>query len=185
MNMFKKIREQKNSLIIHIVIFFWIVLVNLIVQLTHAKIMQIGYCNWAFFLITVLFFLDGETDTKRKYKKVLVGSLIGILLAGLFTAAETMLAEQGISIVVAIMIPLAICLGLIIILQPVFPVVFNNCCFAYFLVSLMDAEHAFSGIPAYAGSTLAGHLIVNSGTLVIIYGMKKYLEAKSKPYDES
>lgn len=171
---------KKDHIIVSSIIFIWIVLVNFVVQLIHDGLNAVGFCNWAFFLITVLFFLVGEEDVKKKFRDVFCGSCVGIVLAGLLVVSEGVLMNIGLNRIAAIMIPLSVCLALIIIFHPLVPVLFNNCAFAYFLVSLIHAEQAFTGIPSYIGSAAAGHIIVNTGTLLIIHQAGKLLAKKQR-----
>ena len=175
--------EKKRKVIISAVICLWIIIINLVALLVRDQLAPIGYSNWSFFLITVLFFLIEDENLKRKFASVFLGSCTGIILAGLMVVAEQWLAAAGLSHIPAIMLPLSACLALIIIVHSLFPLVFNNCAFAYFLVSLMNAEAAFTGIPGYIGSAFAGHIIVNVGIIIIVRFMAKAFAKKGSSPD--
>lgn len=173
-------RELKNKVKINTAVFLWILLCNLIVQVFLTEIESIGFCNWAFFLINILFFLMTDVDYKERFVRVLAGSLFGLLAAGMLIYTAGLLGSAGMSSLISLMIPLAVCLAVIIILHPVYPRVFNNCAFAYFLVSLIDAEAAFTEMTSYMCSAAAGHFIVNIGTVLVIMMMTRRIEKKGK-----
>ena len=166
-------KELKEKLKVNTVVFLWILLCNLLVQLLLPSLSNLGFYNWAFFLINILFFLVTEGEYRERFISVILGSAIGIFAAGMMDFIMTKLILWGTPDLWSIMIPLAFCLAVIIILHPVLPRIFNNCGFAYFLVSLIDAEAAFDNMPEYMASALAGHLIVNTGTVAIIIMMLK------------
>lgn len=165
----------------------WILACNLILNLLHLPDHGVHFVNWAFFLINILFFLDGETSVRRRYLSVMVGSLVGIVLAGLVTWTLLHLwSEYGgpWPYLPALMLPLAVAISCMILLHPLFPVVCNNCGFAYFLVSLTIMSNepwggdSFSNIPAYLISAVLGHLIVNGVCLLLIQKFSGGLEGE-------
>lgn len=184
------VKATKQQMILQVVVCIWIILCNLTVNLLDLPAKGIHYANWAFFMINILFFLVGEPDMKKRYIQVLVGSLMGILLAGFTTLILALLwSEQGmggtLSFVPSLMVPLASSLAILIILHPVCPTLFNNCGFVYYLVALTIMENEvwggnpLSNIPAYAFSAIAGHIIVNGGSLLIIGALTKYFAQKA------
>lgn len=170
--------EVKNKVKINSAVFIWILFCNLMIQLLLTSLEAISFCNWAFFLINILFFLITDVDFKERFIRVLVGSLVGIFAAGMLVYVSVTLVGMGVPDILCTMIPLTVCLAVIIILHPFFPRIFNNCAFAYFLVSLIDAPMAFVNMSSYMLSAVAGHFIVNIGTIIVIIKVTKRLERK-------
>lgn len=183
-------KVSKPQIILQIAVCIWIIICNLCVNLLGLPERGIHFTNWAFFMINILYFLVGEPDMKKRFIEVLAGSIAGILLAGFTTLVLALLwEEQGmggsLSFVPSLMIPLSVALIILIVLHPVCPMVFNNCGFVYYLVALTIMENEpwgdnpLSNIPAYAISAIAGHIIVNGGSLLIITSMKNYFTKKA------
>lgn len=165
--------ETKKKVKINAVVFLWILFCNSVVQIFFMQLSGIGFSTWAFFLINVLFFLMNDVDYKERFIRALIGSIVGLLAAGFMTFATEKLSVAGVTGVISIMMPLTVCLAVIIILHPIFPRLFNNCGFAYFVVALINSETAFVNMIPYMVSTVAGHLIVNTGTVAIIIIMSR------------
>jgi len=183
-------KVSKPQILLQVAVCIWIIICNLIVNLLDLPARGIHYTNWAFFMINILYFLVGEADMKKRYIQVLAGSLVGILLAGLTTLVLALLwSEQGMggrmSFVPSLMIPLSVSLAILIILHPIFPTLFNNCGFVYYIVALTIMENEpwggnpLSNIPAYGLSAIAGHIIVNGGSLLIIATLSKHFAKKA------
>jgi hypothetical protein len=168
-------KVPKNVMIIQFFVFLWIVLCNLIIQSFLQPLEDIGYINWSFFLANILFFLIEEPNYKDRFLKVLFGSLVGLLSAYFLAIIYTILEKSGMNPIVSIMIPLTIVLFLIINLHPIYPMVFNNIGFAYFVIALINAAAAYSKISDYIISAVAGNIIVNGIAVLIIIGLTKYL----------
>lgn len=165
---------SREKMVIQFCVFLWIVLCNLIVQAFMEPLHEIGYTNWSFFLANVLFFLLEDPSYKDRFLKVLFGSMVGLIGAYLLAMIYTILAENGVSHLFSVMIPLTIVLFLIINLHPIFPKIFNNIGFAFFTIALIDAAGAYSHITGYIVSALAGNLIVNGVAVLIIIELMKY-----------
>lgn len=181
-------KVSKSQMIIQLCVCAWIILCNLTVNLLDFHSLGIHYANWAFFMINILYFLVGEPDMKKRFVDVLAGSLVGIILAGFTTLGLSMLwVELGgtMSFVPSLMIPLSISLVILIVFHPIFPRVFNNCGFVYFLVALTIMENEpwggnpLTNIPAYAICAILGHFIVNGGSLFIITSLKNHFSKKA------
>lgn len=169
---------KKNGVKINFIVFIWIILCNFAVQLLAPSLESIHFYGWSFFLINILFFLIEGDDYRGRFWGVLIGSLVGLFAAGMLSLTAGKLLEAGMSQVVSVMIPLTVCLFIIIVLHPVVPSVFNNCSFAFFCVSLIDASTSFTNMTAYMLSAVAGHFIVNIGTILVICLGKKLVARK-------
>jgi hypothetical protein len=167
-------KVSKEKMVIQFTVFLWIVLCNLVVQAFLEPLHEIGFTNWSFFLANVLFFLLEDPSYKDRFLKVLFGSSIGLIGAYLLAIIYTILSENGVGHLWAVMIPLTIVLFLIINLHPIFPKVFNNIGFAFFTIALIDAAGAYSHITGYIVSAVAGNLIVNGIAVLIIMELMKY-----------
>lgn len=161
-------KPEAGEMKIQAAVFVWIVLVNLAVQIWSAPLAGIGFCSWAFFLNSVLYFLSGEEDPKKRFLEVLLGSACGILLAAGLVLAAVELQETGLGQVAATMVPLVLCLALMILLHPYCPLVLNNAGFGYFIVALIHAESAAENVLPYLGSHVAGQVIVVGGALLAV-----------------
>jgi hypothetical protein len=189
--MLEKRGITKPQMVVQICVCIWIIAANFIVNMLDLPEHGIHFANWCFFMINIIFFLSGEPDMKKRFVHTLVGSLVGIVLAGLTTLGLALLwTEQGMggkmSYLPSLMIPLSICLILLIVFHPIFPAVFNNCGFVYYLTSLtvMGAMpwggNALSNVPSYLICTILGHFIVNGVSLLIIGAVQKHYVNKAK-----
>lgn len=169
----------KAKIIIQFCIFLWIVVANFTVQLFHPQLEGLHFATWAFFMVNIFFFTMEEPDLKQRFLQVLCGSLFGLLGAFLLAIVYTVLTEAGMPILPATMIPLSIVLALIINLHAFFPMVFNNCAFAYFTVALIDPEAAFAHFVPYAVTAVAGHVIVNGVAILIMVLMGRHFASKA------
>ena len=167
--------KTKNKVIISSVILIWILICNIIIHINSIWLSELGFTNWAFFLINILFFLLEEKNIKKKSIFILAGSAVGIVVAGLFCKFFVLFHDMGAAEFLCFLVPIGLSLGIIIVLHPIWPVFFNGCGFAYFMVALIDPLSAWSCIPEYLFSMAAGHIVLNIGALIIIRLGGKYI----------
>lgn len=141
---------------------------NLICQIFAGFLEELNYVSWVFFLSNVMFFTLEEQNTRKKFFMVLCGSIFGLAAAAFLIWLNTVLVSMGIGAVISVMIPLALVLTMTIMLNPVCPVVFNNCAFAYFIVALIDPTPLGNDLCADIIWTVIGHLVVNGLCLLVI-----------------
>lgn len=193
--MLKKKNVTKEVMTIEVSVCIWIIVANLIVNLLHLPEHGIHFSNWCFFMINIIYFIGGDANMKTRFIQTLGGSIVGILLAGFTTLLLALLwKEQGMGgsmeYVPSLMIPLAICLVLIIVLHPIFPVLFNNYGFVFYLTSLTVmgsmpwGGNAITNIPSYIVSAVLGHIIVNGVSLLIIGTVKKHYAKQTQKTEE-
>lgn len=65
--------KTKNKVIISSVILIWILICNIIIHINSIWLSELGFTNWAFFLINILFFLLEEKNIKKKSIFILAG----------------------------------------------------------------------------------------------------------------
>ena len=157
-------------------IFLYIVFLNLLTTVFSVQLEELGYRSWSFFLVNIAFFLMGEENFAKKFTSVLLGSVVGCLLAYLtmvvFMAIMPSTGEIG------IIIPIAASLFLVIIVGPFMPAFFNTVTFLYFLASLITPEDGVANLGANICFAIAGCVIANGGCQLIInlytkHAMKK------------
>ena len=167
--------RTKNKVIVSSVVLIWILICNIIIHINSSWLAALGFTNWAFFLVNILFFLLEEKNIKKKFVFVLAGSAVGIIVAGLFSKCFILLNNTGASEFICFLIPLVLSLGMIIVLHPIWPEFFNGCGFAYFMVALIDPLSAWSCMPQYLFSMAAGHIVLNIVALIIIRLVVRYI----------
>lgn len=178
-------KPPKGKMKALLIVFAWILLWNFIYQIVHGVWPQLPIANWAFFISVTIFFMQEELTYKARFVHTLVGGAVGLLLAAGLIALYTVLAKNGVSALAAVMIPLALCVAALILLNPYLPVFFNNVGFCYFIIALIDAESAVSKLPIYLLSLLLGSVILNLGCsgLLALYqksAMKKVAKVAAK-----
>lgn len=161
-------KPEKSVLIVKFFIFLWILICNAITQIFSAQFEAIGVATWTIFIVNILFFLMEEEGYKERFIKCFGGVIIGMLALGLFCVVYTLLLTAGVDRVLAVMLPLAVVLFCIIILNSYIPYLFNNVAFAYFTIGLIDATTSFSHLLTYTLGGIFGNIIVNGGALLIM-----------------
>lgn len=146
-----------------LIVFAWIILWNLIYQVVHGVWHEMPIANWAFFISVTIFFMQEELSYKARFWHTLIGGAVGLLLAAGLIIVYAALAKGGVPALASIMIPLVICVGALILLNPYLPVFFNNVGFCYFIIALIDAETAVEKLPIYLLSLLLGSICLNLG----------------------
>ncbi len=162
-----------------LIVFAWILLWNLIYQIIHGAWHDMPIANWAFFISVTIFFMQEELTYKARFVHTLVGGAVGLLLAAGVVVVYAALAKAGVSALAAIMIPLAVCIASLILLNPYLPVFFNNVGFCYFIVALIDAETAATKLPVYLLSLLCGSIILNLGCSGLLSLYQKSMKKKA------
>lgn len=146
-----------------LIVFVWIILWNFIFQAVHGAWHEMPIASWAFFISVTIFFMQEELSYKARFWHTLIGGAVGLLLAAGLIIVYAALAKGGVPALASIMIPLAICVGALILLNPYLPVFFNNVGFCYFIIALIDAETAVEKLPIYLLSLLLGSICLNLG----------------------
>ncbi len=165
-----------------LIVFAWIFLWNFIYQAVHGVWHEMPIANWAFFISVTIFFMQEELSYKARFWHTLIGGSVGLLLAAGLVAVYALLAKSGVSALVSIMLPLAVSVAALILLNPYLPVFFNNVGFCYFIIALIDAESAIAKLPIYLLSLLLGSICLNLGCsgLLALYQKAMIKKAAAK-----
>ena len=150
-----------------LLIFLWILLCNLAVQLLHAPLAELGIATWTIFLSNILFFLLEGLAFQERFIRCICGGLFGLLCAALLIVIKSLLAATGLPDLTTTMIPLAALLFLILFLGPVIPRVCNGIAFAFFTVGLINGAEVLYSLPWHFAGVLLGNGIINTGVLGI------------------
>ena len=162
------------------VIFVWIILCNLIVQLFHHELEHFGIAAWNIFLVNIMFFLMEEDSYKVRWIKCFCGIVVGLTGAWALCMIKVKLVSAGLPDVTATMIPLAAMLFLVIIGNSFIPYVFNNVGFGYFTVGLINPQLTCQHLGTYMLGGILGNLIINGTAVIIITSMVKNFTAGTK-----
>lgn len=166
-------------------VFLWIILWNIIYQVMHhAGLLEFGSIeikNWSFFIAVTIFFMQEELTYLQRFVHTLAGGIVGLLLGCCVPlGVKFLMGTFGISSsVTAIIIMLAIAIAALILLNPIFPVFFNNVGFCYFIISLINSSTAVEELPSNIASLVAGSICLNLGCIGILTLYKKS-QAKKK-----
>lgn len=165
MDKFICLKKQENYAF-HVILFLFIVTVNVIMLLLSKPLERIGYRGWVFYMVSVLYFMFPEKNLVARSVKLGVGGMTGCLMAyvviRLYMGSLVGLGEWG------LIIPIVICLALLFLAGPFIPFCFNNSAFAYFTVSFVKAEEAVTNLGANLIFILIGTLILCGGYTVIL-----------------
>ena len=149
-----------------IILLTWIILANLILQLLHIE------CSWIIFISNILLFtMNG--DLYKNLLSVEIGGFVGLLCACI-TILSIEALQPIVGQICSIMIPLALVLSIIILCNPVAPILFNNCSFAYFTCALISPETFSENIWHFLGVYLVGSILVNG---LCVYFANKLLNS--------
>lgn len=149
-----------------IILLVWIILANLILQLLHIE------CGWIIFISNILLFtMNG--DLHKNLLSVEVGGFVGLLCASI-TILSIEALQPIVGQIFSIMIPLILVLSIIILCNPVAPILFNNCSFAYFTCSLISPETFSENIWHFLCVYLVGSILVNG---LCVYFANKLLNS--------
>ncbi len=164
-----------------VIVFLWIAIWNIIYQAVHGLWAEspIQIVNWAFFIATTLFFMQEELTYKQRFWHTLIGGSIGLLLAAGIGIACTAMIKNGVSHLTAVAVPLVLAIGILILLSPYIPVVFNNVGFVYLIVAFVESDKVVSMLPSYLVSLLLGSIILNLGCSFLISIYTKILTKKA------
>lgn len=173
------VKVSKERMIIQLSILVWVVICNVVVQLFHTQLEEIGFITWAFFLTNILFFLCEEENMKKRLTMSICGSIFGVLMCVAYIIIYALMLGAGFSGKASIIIPLVICLIIMIVPMPVCPIIFNNFGFAYFTIALISAETIMSNAPIYIVEIILGNLIINAVDVLIIAALMKYFTKKA------
>lgn len=175
-------KPKKNKILGLLIVFAWIIVWNVIYQLLHAKELThfggLEIVNWAFFISVTIFFMQEELSYKERFWTTLLGGAVGLLIAAGVVKGAALLMGAGLSHFAAISLLLIVAIGLLILLQPVMPYLFNNVGFCYFIVSLINSKEAVANLPSNLFSLLLGSLILNLGCSLLLGLYKKAMMKK-------
>ena len=175
-------KPKKAKMIGLMIVFAWILLLNVVYQILHAKgLTHIGgleIVNWSFFLSVTVFFMQEELQYKERFFTTLIGGAVGLLIAAGVAKGTGLLMAAGVGHVVAVSLLLIVAIGLLILLQPVLPYVFNNVGFCYFIVSLINSKETVSNLPSNLLSLALGCIALNLGCSLLLGLYKKQMAKK-------
>jgi len=153
----KKITRQ--DIIPLICIAAWVVILNAIIfiyQIPHT---------WTMFMAVVLFFLMGAN--KKCLPEIFIGGLVGMGSTWLLIMAATALTPI-VGPLAGFVIPLAIIVFAVIILNPFVPVVFNNVAFAFLIISAINLDKVLANTLPYMVVFLIGGAVVIGGCMIML-----------------
>lgn len=176
--MLKPQKTAKAQMKIQFCVFLWITFLNIIVQVCQPQLQALHFHSWAFFMGNIMFFITLDGDIKMRYIQVLTGSITGIILAAAMLIAIVALEHFGLPYIIAVAIPVSISLAFLIMLKPVFPMLFNNYGFAYLMIAMISPKEAVANMPYYLICTVLGHIIATGGSLLIIVLVSRRLGFK-------
>ncbi len=164
-----------------VIVFIWIAIWNVIYQALHGlwAESEIQIVNWAFFVTVTLFFMQEELTYKQRFWHTLVGGAVGLGIAAVIGKVCVSMMTGGMSYLVSISIPLVIGIGLLILLNPYFPMIFNNVGFVYLIIAFIQSDKLEALLPSYLISLLLGSIILNLGCSLLINTYTKVLTKKT------
>ena len=175
-------KPKKAKMVGLLIVFLWIILWNVIYQVLHAKGMThlfgLEIVNWSFFLSVTVFFMQEELQYKERFFTTLLGGAVGLLIAAGVAKGTGLLMAAGVGHVVAVSALLIVAIGLLILLQPVLPYLFNNVGFCYFIVSLINSKETVANLPSNLLSLALGCLTLNLGCSLLLGLYKKSMTKK-------
>ena len=175
-------KPKKAKMLGLAIVFLWILLWNVVYQILHAKnLLEFGgveIVNWAFFLSVTVFFMQVELSYRDRFLTTLFGGIVGLLAGAGVAKGTALLMGAGLSHVTAVCLLLAAAIGLLILLQPVLPYLFNNVGFCYFIVSLIQSKETSAKLPSNLVSLALGCLILNLGCSLLLTAYKKHAAKK-------
>lgn len=165
-----------------LIVFSWIAVCNIVFQLLHHRFHDMPIANWAFFLSVTVFFMQEELKPMQRFSHTLVGGAVGLLLAAGVVYGTKLLVTAGLDKTLSTCILLITAIGMLILLSPPIPLVFNNVGFCYFIISLIDSSTTVSKLPVHLLSLLLGSIVLNLGCigLLKLYGKAKAKKALNK-----
>lgn len=149
-----------NMTVFRILLLIWILAANLILQLANIEF------GWVIFISNIMFFTM-EGDWKKRFLHVEIGGLVGLILAFL-TVLVMLKLSVSIGPIESVMLPLAVVLFVIIVLNPICPMFFNNISFAYFTCAFINVEFFIANFIAIMLVYLLGSIIVNMGCIILL-----------------
>lgn len=170
----------KGKMTTLLLVFAWICVCNVIFQILHHSWHDMPIANWAFFLSVTVFFMQEELKPRDRFLYTLVGGSVGLLLGAGIIMGTKLFVGWGLQSTMATCICLIVAIGLLILLNPIIPMFFNNVGFCYFIVSLFDSSKTVAALPKHLLSLLMGSLILNLGCIVILKAYKKIKAKKAK-----
>ncbi len=151
--------EEKKLFRFRVALLIWILAVNLVLQLMHLN------WGWVIFMSNIILFtLSG--DAKQNFIAVEIGGLVG-LLAAYFAAMLITAATPVVGSVSAVMLALVIVLTVIILGGGKYPLVLNNCAFAYFTCALMIPELVIPNFTVVIVVFVLGTIVTNGASLLL------------------
>lgn len=168
------------------IVFLWILLWNVIFQLMHhsealhhLQFGSVEIVNWAFFLSVTVFFMQEELNYIERFLRTAVGGTVGLLISSGVILGVTAMVKSGMNKTASLCSLLAIALILLIFLEPILPMFFNNVGFCYFIVSLADSSTTVEKLPSHIISLLLGSVILNLGCTLLLTLYKKSAAKKA------
>ena len=175
-------KPKKAKMLGLAIVFLWIILWNVIYQVLHTHELThfggIEIINWSFFLSVTVFFMQEELSYRDRFLTTLFGGAVGLVIAAGVIKGVALLMGTGMSKLVALSLLLIVSIALLILLQPVFPFLFNNVGFCYFIVSFVNSKEAVANLPSNLVSLALGCLILNLGCSVLLTLYKKHMMKK-------
>jgi len=153
-----------NMIGFRILLLIWILVINLVLQLVHIEF------GWVVFISNIMFFTMSG-DIKNRLISVELGGTVGLILA-FCTMSSIIKFVPSFGQIGSVMIPLAIVLFVIIVLNPISPAFFNNTCFAYFTCALINTESFMHNFTEIILVYLVGSVVVNIGCIALIKKQK-------------
>ena len=147
-------------MLLRLILFAWFLGVNSLLILLDIDF------SWVIFMSCIMFTsLNG--DLKNNFLSVEIGGAIGLILA--FIAIQTMHILVGyINSTCAVLLPLAVVLFALIVLNPKLPVAFNNTGFAYFTCAFISPTVFIQNFSVVMLLFLTGSVVVNCVTWFLI-----------------
>ncbi|MBR5410736.1 MAG: hypothetical protein IK104_08680 [Clostridia bacterium] len=175
-------KPKKAKMLGLVIVFLWIILWNVIYQVLHTHELThfggIEIINWSFFLSVTVFFMQEELSYRDRFLTTLFGGAVGLVIAAGVIKGVPLLMGAGLSKLVALSLLLIVSIALLILLQPIFPFLFNNVGFCYFIVSFVKSGEAVADLPSNLVSLALGCLILNLGCSVLLTLYKKHMMKK-------
>lgn len=133
------------------------------------------HSGWPAFLVLMFFTISG--GKMEKLKDIFIGGAAGLLMARLLVIGVEILVPMGISMQLGIFIMVFITVFLLIVLEDISHMIFNNYSFGYFTVALVPAEQA---TVEWLITLFLGGAFFVGGVIIISRSIAKMKAAKKK-----
>lgn len=170
----------KGKMTTLLIVFAWVCICNIVYQVLHHSWHDMPIANWAFFLSVTVFFMQEELIPRDRFLYTLVGGAVGLFLGAGIVTGTKLLTGLGLQATASTCVCLVVAIGLLILLNPIVPMFFNNVGFCYFIVSLFDSSKTVENLPKNLLSLLLGSIVLNLGCIFILKLYKKLKASKAK-----